>query len=33
MLPEMSFGEEKQADFEAWRERIMQQVAEIEAQS
>jgi hypothetical protein len=33
MLPEVLFGEEKQVDFEAWKERIMQQVAEIEAQS
>jgi hypothetical protein len=33
MLPEASFGEEKLADFEAWRERIRQQVVEIEVQS
>jgi hypothetical protein len=32
MLPEVSFGEEKLADFDAWKERIMEKVAEIEAQ-
>jgi hypothetical protein len=31
MLPEVSFGMEKQIDFEEWKEKILQKVKEIEA--